>query len=134
MAQKIIDTNVIIRFLTDDSPELTSQAEEIIQQAQPGQLLIPDVVIAEIIWVLLSFYKLSKNTIIDKLESMIACDKFDLNRPLLKPALQYYRKYNISFIDAYLLALSQHKEHQLISFDNDLNKVLARENQTAISK
>lgn len=124
MPKKIIDTNIIIRFLTNDPPHLADKAQQLIQQAKPHQLIIPDLVIAEIIWVLLSFYQLDKMTVIDKIDSLIACDKFDLNRPIIEPALQFYRLYNISFVDAYLLSLSLNKNNPLISFDQDLNKVI----------
>ncbi len=123
MGQKILDTNIIIRFLTNDPPQLADKAQQVIQRANPHQLIIPDMVIAEIIWVLLSFYNLEKPEVIKKIESLIASNKFDLNRPVLEPALQLYRIYNISFIDAYLLSLSIRKNSPLISFDQDLNKV-----------
>ncbi len=124
MAKKIVDTNVIIRFLTNDSPQLARQAEKIFSQAKKRELVIPDFVLTEIVWALLSFYQLKKEALIEKLEAILAFDRFELNRTVLAKAIAFYRENNISFVDAYLLALSETKKQDLITFDQRLKKLI----------
>lgn len=114
---KLIDTNVIVRFLTRDDPKLTKKAEKILKNAESGQLEIPDFILTEIVWLLLSYYKIEKEEVIEKLEGMLAFDKFKLNRKVLREAVDIYRDNNISFVDAYLLAKGEQNNQKVISFD-----------------
>ena len=119
----LLDTNVIIRFLTNDSPELSRRAELIFRRAKKSQLIIPDFILMEIVWVLLSFYGLKKEEVIEKLEAMLTFIKFDFNRPVLRRAIDLYRSFNISFVDAYLLAWTKTKSISLVTFDRQLKKI-----------
>ena len=119
-----MDTNVVIRFLTADDLRLAEKAEKLFLEAEKGELIIPDFILTEIVWVLLSFYKLGKDDVIEKLEAMLAFDKFALDRKILRQAVSYWRRKNISFVDAYLLSLSINRKGKLISFDQKLNKLV----------
>jgi len=123
MRKRVLDTNVIIRFLTNDSPELSRRAELIFRRAKKSQLIIPDFILMEIVWVLLSFYGLKKEEVIEKLEAMLTFIKFDFNRPVLRRAIDLYRSFNISFVDAYLLAWTKTKSISLVTFDRQLKKI-----------
>jgi len=120
---KFLDTNVVIRFLTEDDPHLAKRAEKLFLEAEKGELVIPDFILTEIVWVLLSFYQLSKEEVIEKLEAMLAFDKFDLDRRILRQAVDFWRRKNISFVDAYLLSLSASRKGKLVSFDRRLNRL-----------
>ncbi|MEJ2748702.1 MAG: PIN domain-containing protein [Anaerolineae bacterium] len=104
-----VDTNLFIRILTNDHPRLAQAALSVFQKAADGELtlVINDLLIAEIIWVLESFYELDASNIRQKVL------KF-LNTPGLKvepadlssrvPALNLYVEKNIDYIDAYIAA------------------------------
>jgi len=70
---RFLDTNIFIRFLTDDVPEKADACEEIFRKAVEKQetLFTTDLVIAEIVWVLESFYELPKDEIQDKVEKIL---------------------------------------------------------------
>jgi predicted nucleic acid-binding protein len=53
-----VDANVIIRFLVGSPPELAEQARALMGRAERGEvvLVVTDVVLAEVFWVLRSFY------------------------------------------------------------------------------
>jgi len=99
-----VDTNVFLRFLTNDDPVKAKRAEVLFRQAIKGQiqLITSLLVIAEIIWTLESFYHLGKPDIASKVETI-------LNTPnLLCPetemivmALDLYVQENLDFIDAF---------------------------------
>ena len=120
---KFLDTNVVIRFLTADDLRLAEKAEKLFLEAEKGELIIPDFILTEIVWVLLSFYRLDKGEVIEKLEAMLAFDKFALDRKVLRQAVDFWRRKNISFVDAYLLSLSINRKGKLISFDQRLNRL-----------
>ena len=56
----LIDANIVIRFLLNDSPKLSRKAKAIFRQAEAGEikLFFDEVIVAEIIWTLSSFYKM----------------------------------------------------------------------------
>jgi len=99
-----VDTNVFLRFLTNDDPAKAKRVETLFRQAIQGkiQLITSLLVIAEIVWTLESFYHLSKEDIASKVETI-------LNTPnLLCPeaeiivmALDLYVQGNMDFIDAF---------------------------------
>lgn len=114
---KLVDTNLLIRFLTQDDPELAAKAEAIFKKANQKQLEIPPYILMEVVWVLLSFYELEKREVIKKLEAILAFDKFKLERKVLRKAIEFYKHENISFVDAYLLAQGYVEAKSVISFD-----------------
>lgn len=120
----LLDTNIIIRFLTNDSPHHAEKIEKLFAQSPTSSLEIPDVVIFEIVYVLLSFYQLSKEEVIEKIYLLINFEKIKTNKKLIKKTLEIFKKYPISFIDAYLCALVILKKHPFFySFDKKLKKV-----------
>lgn len=123
---KAIDTNLIIRYFTEDDPVKTDAVERLFKKAEAEKedLEIPDVVLAEIVWVLLSFYELSKEKVIEKLEGLLALKKVKMNRQVLKRTVEIYRNHDISYIDAYLAAYALENNRGVIySYDDGFNKI-----------
>ena len=65
MARLLLDTNVIIRFLTGDHPAHSPRSRSLFTRAAAGDvtLLVTDLALAETVWVLQSFYKLDRGAI-----------------------------------------------------------------------
>lgn len=121
---KTIDSNLIIRFLTEDDAKKADAVEKLLRKAKKNELELPDVVIAEIVWVLLSFYQLSKNKVLEKLEGLLSLENVKINRSVLKKTIDTYRKYNLSYTDAYLIAYTlESKSNSIYSYDQGLDKV-----------
>lgn len=120
----LLDTNLLVRFLVDDLPEQANRVELLFKKSSDGSLAIPDLVIAEIIYVLLSYYEMDKETVIDKIGLLIEFEKINCNKRLLKTALEIYKENSVSFVDAYLTALVAEGDNSFIySFDKDLAKI-----------
>lgn len=102
----ILDTNILIRFFTNDPKEQASFVENLLKTVDDKSLLIPDVVLVETVYVLLSVYELSKEDVIDTVSSLITYPKFKLHGALFQKTLDLYSKYPISFVDAYIGAVS----------------------------
>ena len=120
----ILDTNILVRFLVEDVVTQVELIEELFKNADKDSLVIPDLVFAETVWVLQSFYKKEKTEVIEKMKILAEDEKFKLNRKLIKETLDIYSLENISFVDAYLCALVLVKENEFIySFDQRLKKI-----------
>src|SRR5690348_4693158 len=102
MPRNLIDTNLIIRFLVNDDSEKVSKIELLLKDKSNTNILL-DTTIAEIIWVLSSYYSLPKNEIIEKIRALIHVNTIECNRLLLNKSLTIWAGNNISYIDSYLI-------------------------------
>jgi len=92
---RFVDTNVFIRFLTNDVPQKADACEKIFKRAieKKESLFTTELLIAEIIWVLESFYKLKKEEIRNKLEKILNTPNLMYpNKNLILIALTLYTK------------------------------------------
>lgn len=122
MKTRLVDANLIIRFLTNDSPEQAQQVEKLFEN-QNQKLEISDVTFAEIIWVLTSYYRFSKPKIISSLKTLLDLRNIKSNKKLLVQSLDIYGSFSVDYIDAYLASLSSSKMQEIYSFDQDLDKI-----------
>jgi predicted nucleic acid-binding protein len=124
-----VDTNLFIRYLTNDDPDKANKVEDLLNQAAAGKirLVTAEIVLAEIVWVLESYYGLKKDQISSMVKAILATPGLDvINGKLLEKAVDYYLYRNIDFIDAYIVALMEKlKISDIYSFDK---KHLARIN------
>jgi len=116
-----IDANIILRYLLKDNDELSPKAKDVMDRADKGEitLLVSVITIAEVVWVLESFYELTKPQIADTLSAFISSRGIECEeRDNVLLALEYYKLRNVDFIDAYLAqhALSSDAEG-IITFD-----------------
>jgi predicted nucleic-acid-binding protein len=68
-----LDTNVMIRYLTQDDPAQAKKANHLIKKAiDDGETLwICQITLCEVVWVLERAYDLSKSALIDVLQSLL---------------------------------------------------------------
>lgn len=120
---KLVDTNVIIRFLLKDHAIQSPAAKKLLENLEEN-LLLTDVAVAETIWLLTSYYKLSKEEAVEKIYPILNLPNIDCNKPVLIRALYFYRNFNIDYIDAYLAAYSEEENLEgIYSFDKGLDKI-----------
>jgi len=124
---RFLDTTIFIRFLTDDVPEKVDACEEIFKKAVEKQetLFTTDLVIAEIVWVLESFYELPKNEIQDKVEKILNTPNLICPRKeLILSALILYSEKNIDYIDACNASiLKENGIEELYSYDKHYDRI-----------
>jgi predicted nucleic-acid-binding protein len=130
MIRRFIDTNVILRHFDGDKRAL--QFIENIKQGKEAYL-IPSIVIAEIVWVLNSYYRLSKVTISEFIESIVQTRNLKLiYTHSISKALSYYKKTGIKFTDC-MIASYLNGNDILVSYDNDFDKIKEIKRITPIS-
>lgn len=124
---RLLETSVLIRYLTKDDPHKANRCERLFKETQGGRnvLYVTHLVIAETIWVLESHYEFPRSAIAEGLRRVLntphlICDE----APLLLAALDLYESKSHSFIDAYhATILPAHGITELYSYDTDFDQV-----------
>lgn len=118
----VIDTDVVIRFLTRDDSQKAQRFERFLESGKKG--IITDVTFAEIYWTLNSFYKFPKHKILNILEALISYKSISSNKEVLMYVIKILREQTISFIDAYTIAYAAIKnDAKILSFDKGFDKI-----------
>jgi predicted nucleic acid-binding protein len=122
-----LDTNVILRFLTLDPRPQALAALRLVERAGRGEctLLVDEVVVAEVIWTLKSFYKRTKPDIVEVLLRFLSTDGIDSRGGVaIEHALVIYDAYNVDFADALLAARAKTSvDSAICSFDRDFDRI-----------
>lgn len=122
---RLIDTNVILRFLRRDDPVLSNEAKSLFLDAKQGKFTcyIDEVAIAESVWVLISVYKTKREDIVHGLETLLAKEwVVNPRKHIVLRALSFYRMSTLNYIDCWLLAVSEEKNIPIETFDEQLKK------------
>ncbi len=122
-----VDTNVLVRHLTDDPPDMAARATAFLETAT--ELLLTDLVTAETVYVLESFYEAPRDQVADAVRSLVAFDSVVCVDPaLLLRAVEVYETERIDFAEAYLVACAESTGiGKVASFDRSLDRVLTVE-------
>lgn len=122
-----IDANVIVRFLTGDPPDMAQQALDLFTTAERGglTLVLDDIVLAEVVWVLTSFYKHAVADVARTLQEFLAHEiVYAEDKALLFEALTLFAEHNVDFADALLAARMRHRGIvEIASFDNHFDRL-----------
>jgi predicted nucleic-acid-binding protein len=121
MTTCFVDTNLFIRYLTNDDPAKAERVELLLKEAAAGKvrLVTAEMVIAEVVWVLESSYGLKNTEVAPLIRAILATSGLDvLNAPLVARGLEHYETKNIDFIDGYIAAVMEKQGiTELYSFD-----------------
>lgn len=102
-----IDTNLFLRYLTNDVPAQADRVDALLSQAEAGELQLTTnrLVIAEIVWALESFYGKGKAEVRDAVLAILNTPGLgvEAHDQLLQAAIWYEEK-NVDFIDACIAA------------------------------
>ena len=121
----VIDTNIFLRLLLKDNVEQHNQVKRLFQRAKLGKIKITiiQIVIFEVLFILDSYYNLSKSEIIQKLKIIVSTPYVEIeDRSTFIQALKLYKSYTLSFVDCFLLAKALEGEKRLMTFDKKLEK------------
>ena len=102
-----VDTNVFLRFFVKDVESLYVKAEKLFIKTEKGELKLEttDIVIAEIVWVLESYYGFSRSEIKEVVETILETKNLKVaNHSRVKEAIDLYSSGKMDFIDAYNIA------------------------------
>lgn len=114
----IADTNVWIRHLTGDPPEQAELATEFLATARRVDL--PDVVVAECVYVLESVYGVERWRVAEMMRSALGLTWSYGDMAVIR-ALELYETTGLDFVDAYLLGFAEYGNYgPVATFDREL--------------
>ena len=127
MKEVLVDANLILRYLTKDPPDMAEAALRIFDKAKSGKisLHILPLTVAEVVWVLESFYGYPKGKIAETISQFLLCEGLKVHElDILIEALELFREKNVDFADAFLAATAFQKGPRVIcSFDQHFDRV-----------
>ena len=122
----VLDTNAFLRFLLNDVP---SQADEVVKlftkaRSKETEVFIPQIVLFEIEFALDKYYKLTKDQVIKKLESLLVTPYLKVqDKGVFQDALQLFSTQNLDFVDCFIECMAQNRSASLFTFDKNLQKL-----------
>jgi len=127
------DTNLFLRYLTNDVPAQADLVESLLHRAAKGKvnLVTTSMVIAEIVWTLESYYELDKKEIQTMILGILNTDGLEvIDSDLILQAIVHYTDKNVDFIDAFNAAwMVKNDVDKIYTFDqkhfNRFEKILA---------
>jgi len=115
------DTNLFLRYLTNDIPQDADAVEQLLRRAATGELtLVTNVlVLAEIIWTLESYFHLPAVEIKEKALAIVNTPGLQVaDSDLILQAVVWYADRNVDFIDAFNAAWMQSQGLEVVcTFD-----------------
>lgn len=118
-----VDTNVFVRHLTGDPPAMAERATAFLT-AEP-ELYLADLVVAETVYVLESFYKAPRDQVAEAMRSLVAMrSMITVDPALLLRAIEVYEVDRLDFAEAYLVACAESTGiGRIASFDRAIDRV-----------
>lgn len=109
MKRWAVDSNIFLRFFTNDEPAFRDRAERILRRAARGEieLVCGPPVLFEIAWTLCAAYKRTHKDILDVLRAIATCPGVTLaDERIVHDALARAEQAGIGFADAYIAAMA----------------------------
>jgi predicted nucleic-acid-binding protein len=118
-----VDTNVLVRHLTGVPPEIASRASAYLRRE--SELLVADLVVAETVYVLESYYEVPRVQIAEAIRSLLGlASVVTVDRSVLLRAVEVYEVDRLDFAEAYLVACAESTGvGRVASFDKSIDRV-----------
>jgi predicted nucleic-acid-binding protein len=118
-----LDTNVVIRHLTGDPLNMAAGATAALATAE--ELMLADVVFAECVYVLESFYEVKRQRVAELMRAALALSSIKtVDRASLLRALEVYEVDRLDFAEAYLVAQAESTGvDTILTFERSVDRV-----------
>src|SRR3989344_147053 len=123
-----IDTNIFLRVLVNENQTSHDQCELLLDKIKQNKIkaITGTVVLTEVLWTLLSYYKTSKIKAVSSVEGILnlrglkIMDYYDH-----RIALELYSLYNVKYIDCLIASARGFDEQKMtvVSYDRDFDKL-----------
>lgn len=117
-----VDTNVLVRHLTGDPPKQAARATAFLSERTT--LYLADLIVAETVYVLESFYEAPRSQVAAAMRSLVAMPSMvTVDPPLLLRAIEVYEVDRLDFAEAYLVACAESTGVGAVaSFDRSIDR------------
>ena len=118
-----VDTNVLVRHLTGDPPDAAARATAFLADAD--HLFLADLIVAETVYVLESYYETPRPRVATAMRSLLAFAPIvTVDDALVLRALEVYELDRLDFAEAYLVACAESTGVGTVaSFDRAIDRV-----------
>lgn len=126
MKKLIADTNIFLRYLTNDIPEQATRVEKHFKKAEKGklQLIVLQITVVELLFQLEHWYGLKKTDAVEKMIRFISPAWFEIDyKDAVFEALNTYKSKSIDFVDLLVWAGAKQRKLVILSFDKDFDKL-----------
>lgn len=119
---KILDTNMILRFLMRDNEEMADKSLEIIKNYN---VFVTPEVVAEVVFVMQKVYKATREDIYNMVMSFMNISTVEVSKYfVLSKGLELFRDNNLDFVDCILCAYELCYGYEVCTFDVKLQKLI----------
>jgi predicted nucleic-acid-binding protein len=122
----LLDTNVLIRFLTNDNDTKYKKLYTFFESLELGEIRVELklIVLFQVIFVLQSFYRVPKEEIVAGLTDLFKYKGITIKeKKTVQRTLEIWHEVNVEIVDCYLVAcLEKDGQSILYSYDRDFNK------------
>lgn len=119
----MLDTNIILRYLLNDSEQMADEAENIIKE---NSAFVTVEIIAEVVYVLKRVYSIERDAIKSSLFQFLS-EVSSNEMEVIKLGLITYSEKNLDFVDCLLYAYHKVKGYEIKTFDKKLKRLLKDE-------
>lgn len=118
----VVDTSVLVRHFTHDDPVLGARATAYLGRAGPGELILADTVLAEMVVVLERYYRQPRATITRAVRALLSAPQAAVgDLATLHRAVDLFEG-GSSFVDAYAVAVAEREGCAIASFDRRISR------------
>lgn len=134
LPEKVIDTNVLLRFFLEDDDEQFAKTKPFIQRLELAkeEALITDIVFAEVVWVLNKVYDIPRPEITERFSKLMSYRgiKTVFSKELYVESLRLYAKHSMDIQDILLSIIAKDKDCTVITFDrSDFRKLQCKHSE-----
>ena len=123
---RLIDTNVLIRFLTNDKSSKYKTLYSFFDSLEKGvfKVELKLIVLFQTAFVLKSYYEVPKENIFTSLITLLKFKGIQIkDKKIVMRTLELWQTNNIEIVDCYLIACLENDEQNVIySYDRDFDK------------
>ena len=122
-----IDSNIFLRALIQENVQSFQICSDLLRQIESRKInaVTSDLVLAEIVWVLTSYYKRPRSEIVKSIELINNMGMKTVNAFDRSIAIRLYSEYSVKYIDALIAPINPiiRKKWTVISYDKDFIKL-----------
>ena len=125
MKERVLDTNIILRFLVGDHPGQFESSKKLISKIEQREetVFLPLPCACEVIFTLHRFYRIPREEISGKCSALFSLPGLHIpSKVTFLRALELFAARNISFTDAFVAAeMKERGVDEIYSFDRDFD-------------
>lgn len=129
MNLRVIDANIILRFVTGDHPTMSPRCRELFArvQSKTETVFLPEAALSDVVWTLKSFYKWPHDQIHRFVSTLLNLEGVRMYRKIVVwQALTLFNNNNVDFSDALIVAeMYQANLEEIYTYDSDFDKFSA---------